>query len=64
FPRMTSTAMGIVITFGWIGLAVSSRIIGSIAGGDAKRLRTALLVIPAASILMIGLNIALRFVLP
>lgn len=64
FPRMTSTAMGIVITFGWIGLAVSSRIIGSIAGGDARRLRTALLVFPAASILMIGLNVALRFVLP
>ena len=64
FPRMTSTAMGIVITFGWIGLAVSSRIIGSIAGGDAKRLRTALLVIPAASILMVGINIAIRFVLP
>ncbi len=64
FPRMTSTAMGIVITFGWIGLAVSSRIIGSIAGTDAKRLRTALLVIPAASILMVGLNIAIRFVLP
>ena len=64
FPRMTSTAMGIVITFGWAGLAVSSRIIGSIAGGDAKRLRTALLVFPAASVLMIGLNVALRFVLP
>ena len=64
FPRMTSTAMGIVITFGWIGLAVSSRIIGSIAGEDASRLRTALLVFPVASIFMIGLNIALRFVLP
>ena len=35
FPRMTATAMGIVITCGWIGLAVSSRIIGAIAG-DAR----------------------------
>ncbi|HUY82431.1 MAG TPA: MFS transporter [Acidobacteriaceae bacterium] len=64
FPRMTSTAMGIVITCGYIGLAVSSRIIGSIAGGDPKRLRKALLVIPAASVIMVGLNIAIRFVLP
>ena len=36
FPRMTGTALGIVITFGWIGLAVSSRVIGSIAGGDPR----------------------------
>lgn len=64
FPRMTGTAMGIVITFGWVGLAVSSRIIGSIAGGDPKRLRKALLVFPIASVLMVGLNIAIRFVLP
>jgi len=32
FPRMTGTAIGFVITCGWIGLAVSSRIIGAIAG--------------------------------
>ena len=32
FPRMTATAMGIAITSGWIGLAVSSRVIGAIAG--------------------------------
>ena len=38
FPRMTGTALGIVITFGWIGLAVSSRIIGSIAGGRSAPL--------------------------
>ena len=34
FPRMTGTAIGFVITCGWAGLAVSSRIIGAIAGGD------------------------------
>jgi fucose permease len=60
FPRMTSTAIGFVITCGWIGLAVSSRIIGAIAGGDPQRLKKALLVIPGSAILMIGLNLAIR----
>lgn len=60
FPRMTATAMGIVITFGWIGLAVSSPIIGSVAGADASNLRTALLILPAFSFVMILLNVALR----
>ena len=59
FPAMTGTALGIVITFGWAGLAVSSRVIGSIAGGDPRRLRKALLVIPASSVIMIGLNLAI-----
>ncbi len=59
FPRMTATAMGIVITCGWIGLAVSSRIIGAIAGDDATRLKTALLVIPAASVVMVLVNLAI-----
>jgi len=56
---MTGTAIGIVITFGWAGLAVSSRIIGSIAGGDPLRLRKALLVIPASAVIMIGLNVVI-----
>ena len=59
FPNMTGTALGIVITFGWAGLAVSSRIIGSIAGGDPLRLRKALLVIPASAVIMIGLNVVI-----
>lgn len=59
FPRMTGTALGFVITCGWAGLAVSSRIIGGIAGGDATRLRKALLVIPAFSVVMVGLNVAI-----
>jgi fucose permease len=60
FPRMSSTAIGFVITCGWIGLAVSSRIIGTIAGGDPRRLKKALLVIPASSVLMIALDLAIR----
>jgi fucose permease len=60
FHTMTATAQGIAISSGWIGLAVSSRVIGSIAGGDPKRLKTALMIIPAASVLMIAVNLALR----
>jgi fucose permease len=60
FPQMSSTAIGFVITCGWAGLAVSSRLIGAIAGGEPRRLRKALLVIPASSVLMIGVNLAIR----
>ena len=59
FPRMTGTALGFVITCGWIGLAVSSRIIGSIAGNDPKRLKKALLIFPVSAILMVVLNVAI-----
>jgi fucose permease len=60
FPRMTGTAIGFVITCGWTGLAVSSRIIGAIAGGDPTRLKKALLVIPASAVLMVGLDLAIK----
>lgn len=60
FPKGTATAMGIVITSGWIGLAVSSKIIGGIAGGDDTRLKTALMVLPAASLIMVVVNLILR----
>ena len=63
FPRMTGTAIGFVITCGWAGLAVSSRIIGLIAGGDPLRLKKALMVIPASAVLMVGLDLAIRSVL-
>ena len=60
FPRMTATAMGIAITSGWIGLAVSSRVIGSIAGQDPTRIKTALLVLPACSAVMIIVSLVVR----
>jgi fucose permease len=63
FPRLPGTAIGFVITCGWAGLAVSSRIIGAIAGGDPLRLKKALLIIPASSVLMVGINLAVWAVL-
>ena len=63
FPKATATAMGVVITCGWIGLAVSSKIIGGIAGGDDTRLKTGLLALPAFSLAMIVVNLVLRPVL-
>jgi len=60
FPRMSGTAIGLVITCGWTGLAVSSRIIGAIAGGDPRRLKKALMVIPASAVLMVGLDLAIQ----
>jgi len=59
FPRMTGTAIGFVITCGWAGLAVSSRVIGAIAGDDPVRLKRALLLIPGAAVLMVGLNLVI-----
>lgn len=59
FPRMTGTAIGFVITCGWAGLAVSSKVIGAIAGSDPLRLKKALLLIPASAVLMVVLNLAM-----
>ncbi len=63
FPRMGGTAIGLVITCGWAGLAISSRVIGAIAGGDPLRLKKALLVIPGMAVVMIGLNVAILAIL-
>lgn len=59
FPN-NATAIGLAITFGWVGLAVSSRVIGSIAGDDPRRLRSALLIIPGAAVLMAVISLAVR----
>jgi fucose permease len=60
FPRMTATALGIVITSGWAGLAVSSRLIGIIAGSDPKGIKTGLLVLPVFSAVLVLLTVAVR----
>jgi len=60
FKRMTATAMGIVITSGWIGLVVSSPIIGKIAGQEATGLKAGLLVLPVFSVIMVVVNLILR----
>jgi fucose permease len=60
FPAGTATAMGIVITCGWIGLAISSPIIGAVAGEGNANLGTALLLLPAFSVAMILVNLAIR----
>lgn len=58
FPRGTATAMGVVITCGWLGLAVSSPIIGALASGN--QYHRALLLLPLFSVLMIVVNLVLR----
>lgn len=60
FRRGTATAMGIVITAGWIGILVSSPIIGSIAGTDASQYKTALLILPAGAVIMFVLALILK----
>jgi fucose permease len=61
FPRGTATAMGIAITCGWIGLAVSSKIIGKVA--ENSSLTDGLLLLPAFAIIMVLVNLGLRTVL-
>ena len=51
-PAREATAMGIAVTCGWFGIVASSPIIGGIAGDDPKKLKKALLLLPAASVLM------------
>jgi fucose permease len=51
-PAREATAIGIVVTAGWFGIVASSPIIGGIAGDDPRKLKKALLLLPAASVLM------------
>jgi len=56
---LDATATGIASTCGWLGLVVSSPIIGGIAGDDPKRLKKALLLLPVASLILAGVILAL-----
>lgn len=56
---LDATATGIASTCGWLGLVVSSPIIGGIAGEDPKRLKKALLLLPAASLILAAVILAL-----
>jgi fucose permease len=60
FPQNAGTAIGIAITFGWVGLAISSRIIGAIAGGETTRIRKSLVVLPVFSTVMVALSLVIR----
>jgi hypothetical protein len=60
FPGATGTAIGLVSTSGWIGLAVSSRLIGVVAGADESHLPQALLIFPIFSALLIGISLIMR----
>lgn len=64
FPKGTATAIGTAVTTGWIGVAVSSKIIGGIAGRDPERLGFALLVLPVSSVLMVLVNLVFQRLLP
>jgi len=49
---LDSTATGLASTCGWLGLVLSSPVIGGIAGEDPKKLKKALLLLPIASAVM------------
>jgi fucose permease len=59
FPRGTATAMGIAIASGWLGLAVSSRVIGTLAASAS--LRQALLLLPLLAGAMVLVNLVLQW---
>lgn len=59
FPETAATATGIATTAGWLGLVVSSPVIGGIAGEDPRGLKKALLVLPTFSAIMAVVALAL-----
>ena len=63
FRRMTATCIGLVITCGWLGAAVTSGLIGRIAGPDPARLSQGLLVIPFSAFVVVLLGIGVRWML-
>ena len=59
FQQGTATAIGFTITCGFTGLTVSSPIIGWLSGTDPKGLRTALMMLPSFSMVIVGITLLL-----
>jgi fucose permease len=55
-----NTALGLALVFGWLGLAVSSPLIGALTGGETKNLKTALLILPGCAAIMAVVSYLLR----
>lgn len=64
FKQGSATAIGFTITCGFSGLVVSSPLIGWLAGPDPAGLRTGLLLLPAFSLALLGVNLLLRRLVP
>jgi fucose permease len=60
FKERSGTAIGFTITCGFSGLVVSSPLIGWLAGPDPAGLGRGLLVVPAFSVALLVVNLALR----
>ena len=60
FKKGTATAIGFTITCGFSGVALSSPLIGWLAGPDPNGLGTGLMVLPVCALIILGLNLALR----
>ncbi|MGJ5813556.1 MFS transporter [Paludibaculum fermentans] len=56
---LDSTATGLASTAGWLGLVISSPVIGGMAGDDPRKLKKALLLLPIASAVMAVVILAL-----
>lgn len=59
FGDVAATAIGIAVTAGWLGLVISSPVIGGIAGDDPKKLKKALLLLPGLSVLLVLVSLAI-----
>lgn len=60
FRSGTATAIGFTITCGFSGLTLSSPVIGWLAGPDPAGIGTGLLVLPVASLAIVGVTLVLR----
>jgi fucose permease len=59
FPRMTGTALGLVLTCGWAGSAASAKLIGGLAGPTPAGIKRGLLILPAFSAMLLVMNLVL-----